>query len=80
MNTTCLKVACKISFCVSVLYEIQVSKYLEFAHGFKPKFLVVCIRYLQYTSEIRLENNIKNCAFGVLLTGLDVSRGKISEG
>lgn len=75
MNTTCLKVTFMISFCASVLYEIQVSKYLELACGFKPKFLVVCIRYLQYASEICLVDNI-----GVLLTGLDVSRRKISEG
>lgn len=61
MNTTCLKVAYKISFCMSVVYEIQASKYLELARDFKPKFLVVCVQYLQYTSEIHLENNIKSC-------------------
>lgn len=60
MNTTCSKVAWKISFCVSVFHAIQASKYLELACDFKPNFLVVCIQYLRYTSEIHLENSIKN--------------------
>lgn len=80
MNTTCLKVSCKISFCVSVLYEIQASKYLELARdslSFQLCAYDICSIHQKYTQRITLKIV---SALGALLTGLDVSRQIISEG